>query len=177
VTDRINWSDKWRCRDVDTDEIDYTTVVEGYDAERAAAEYVEDVYSEREYYDRKGDIRIGVRPIHKDCPTCGGDGIYDEELEDTCGALGLPCPSCLEIVYIVEVELVASCHAAIERFNHPQPPQRCYACHRRMDDGTDHSMIRTDRKYDDPFRYACTEPPTPSPEVSDVDAQRSDGNA
>jgi hypothetical protein len=174
VTDRINWSDKWRCRDVDTDELGHATVVEGYDAERAASAYVETCYHECEYYDRKGDIRIGVRPIHKDCPTCGGGGIYDEEV----GAPVLPCPLCPELVYVVEVELVASCHAAAERFRHPQPPRRCYACDRRMDDGTDHSMIHDpDRKFTEPARYACTEPTTPSPEVSDVDAQRSDRNA
>lgn len=165
---------KFRVRDVerDLDPVNGPIVIEAWDGERAAEVFVEQLCYEREYYDIKGDIRIGVRPNNRACDTCAGYGFYDDDERDT-----NPCPLCPELVYEVTVEYEPSCRASVERFNHPRPPNRCYACDQRMDNGADHSMIREPgRQYGDPFRYRCT---TPSPEVTDVDdvSSRSDGHA
>lgn len=166
----------WRCRDVDTcNALDDAEIVEAYDDEHAAAEYIEERYSTHEYYDRKGTIRVGVRPNNKACDTCAGYGFYDDE--DT-GQESCPCPHCPELVFEIEVELVAQCWASPERFDHPTRPQRCYDCGQRMDNGADHSLIRDadDRviRVDGKWSRRCTTPPS---EVYDVDASRSDRDA
>lgn len=138
-------------RDVDDADLETAIKIAAWDREEAASEYVQRCCGEREYYDRRGDIRIGVRQIDRACSACEGErSTVDHYLDETGNSDdfgeqfvegGGPCPRCPEEVFVVEIEMVPSCTAHAERFDHPVKPARCYDCGRRLDDGQDHSLV------------------------------------